>query len=116
MENKIELKLQAECNTWFQNNMTRHRGMFRRVKNETDLKGQQGMRMGQLNKATGVRRGTWDSFFICEPITWLEFKTDEGTLSDDQKEFRIMGKKVGWQFRIVRDLETFQNLCYEIFG
>ena len=111
-----ELQLKAECVTWFQNNMINHRGKFRRVKNETDLKGKQGMIMGQLNKATGIRKGTWDSFFIYDPIFWIEFKSSKGTLSKEQKEFMEMGKQVGWKFSVVYSLEQFQKISYELYG
>jgi hypothetical protein len=110
-----ELQLQAACTIWFQNNMIAHRGKFRRVKNETDLKGKQGVIMGQLNKATGIVKGTWDAFLIVEPICWIEFKTDKGYLSPEQKMFQNFGEQVNWNFRTVRSLEDFQKICKEFF-
>jgi hypothetical protein len=111
-----ELKLQADCTTWFQNNMSRHRKKWRRVKNETDLKGKQGMIMGQLNKATGIVAGTWDSFFIVEPVVWLEFKGAKGVLSKEQIEFQEMGYEVGWKFVTVKTLEQFKDVCKSLFN
>jgi len=105
-----EIQLQAECTTWFQNNMRNERGRFRRVKNETDLKGQAGIRMGALNKATGIVRGTWDSFFVVNPIVWIEFKVSAGVLSPEQREFAKMGIEAGWKFHVCRNLEDFINL------
>ena len=116
MLSKEELKLQAECVFWFKNNMKKHDKKFRRVKNETDLKGRQGMIMGMQNKATGIVAGTWDSFFIYDPIVWVEFKVGKGQLSKDQIDFQEMGYLVGWRFFEVRTLLIFQNLCYELFG
>lgn len=110
-----EIKLQAECTTWFQNEMPKFRRRWRRVKNETDVKGRQGMILGQLNKATGIVRGTWDSFFIVEPIVWLEFKTDTGSLSKEQIEFQEMGYEVGWKFVVIRSLSQFKIVSHDLF-
>jgi len=118
MENKItnEIQLQAACAVWFHNEMFRHRGYFRRVKNELDQWGAN--RYAQLanNKATGIVAGTWDAFFMTKPITWIEFKWGRNGLSHEQKEFMRVGSELGWQFRVVRDLETFKNISYEFFG
>lgn len=116
MENKMtELQLQAACTVWFQNNMREYRGRFRRVKNETDLKGKFGARMGALNKTTGIVAGTWDAFLMVEPIVWIEFKTDAGALSTDQKEFKAIGEKLGWNFVVIRTLDDFKNMIHFFF-
>jgi hypothetical protein len=107
-----EIKLQSACTIWFQNEMFRHRGYFRRVKNELDQWGTN--RVAQLvnNRSTGIVPGTWDAFLCTQPITWIEFKTAKGRLSDAQKEFQKIGEKLGWNFRVVRTLEEFQDVCY----
>jgi hypothetical protein len=117
MENKMnaELRLQAECTTWFQNNMPQFRRRWRRVRNETDVKGKHGMILGQMGKATGIVAGTWDSFFIVEPIVWLEFKADKGSLSKDQIEFQEFGYEVGWKFVVVKSLEQFKIVSHDCF-
>jgi hypothetical protein len=113
-----ELKLQAECTIWFRNNMIKHRGKFRRVKNETDKFGTtelQRIKQGVENRSTGIVRGTWDSFFVTRPITWIEFKSEKGVLTKEQKEFKEMGITVGWNFYIIKNLEQFQYLSGELF-
>jgi hypothetical protein len=95
--------------------MHKYRRRWRRVKNETDLKGKQGMIMGQQNKATGIVKGTWDSFFIAEPIVWLEFKSERGSLSKEQVEFQEMGYEVGWKFAVINSLDKFKTVCYDVF-
>lgn len=109
---QTELELQQECTIWFQNTMRNHRGRFRRVKNETDLKGKFGARMGALNKSTGIVKGTWDAFLIVNPIAWIEFKVGSGVLSADQKDFARMGAELGWAFYIVRSLDDFKKVIY----
>jgi len=117
MEKQIsEIQLQAECTIWFQNTMRDHRGKFRRVKNETDMKGVMGMRMGALNKTTGIVKGTWDAFLIRKPIVWIEFKVGNGKLSAEQEEFAKLGMECGWHFAIVRTLDDFQNLINTYYG
>jgi hypothetical protein len=114
-----ELKLQAECTLWFRNNMRNHRGKFRRVKNETDKFGTtelQRIKQGVENRSTGIVRGTWDSFFITKPITWIEFKIGNNDLSDEQKEFMLMGLEVGWKFSVARSIEDFQAICKKIYN
>lgn len=110
-----ELQLQAACVTWFQNNMREHRGKFRRVRNETDLKGKHGMIQGQINKATGIVSGTWDSFFIVSPIHWIEFKWGNNGLSPNQKEFAKLGTACGWRFHVIKTLDQFIRLSIDTF-
>lgn len=105
-----EIKLQQECTVWFQNECRNLRGRFRRVKNETDLKGGFGARMGALNKATGIVKGTWDAFLMTRNITWIEFKTGTGVLSPEQIEFARVGTELGWKFSVIRSLGDFKHL------
>ena len=65
--------------------------------------------MGALNKSTGIVKGTWDSFFVVQPIVWVEFKVGSGVLSQEQRDFARMGAEIGWGFTVVRNLEEFQN-------
>jgi len=111
-----ELQLQAACTIWFQNNMRSYRGRFRRIKNETGLKGDYGRRIGAENRATGIVAGTWDSFFMCEPIVWIEFKFGHGSLSPVQREFADVGKELGWKFHVIRTLEDFITIAKIYFN
>jgi hypothetical protein len=113
-EPKNELQLQAQCALWLHNNFPQHRGKFRRVKNETDhfgLSGNQRIAQGVENRATGVVKGTWDAFFMTNPMFWIEFKFGKGVLTLEQKEFREEGIKLGWNFCIVKSLVEFQTIC-----
>jgi len=114
-----ELKLQAECTVWFQNNMVKHRGKFRRVKNETDKFGTtelQRIKQGVENRSTGIVKGTWDAFLMARPIVSIEFKSKTGTLTKEQKEFRDIGIEYGWAFFVIKELEEFQTICKEIYN
>jgi len=113
---KNEIQLQAACAIWFQNNMREQRGLFRRVKNETGLKGDYGRRIGAENRTTGIVAGTWDSFFMCEPIVWIEFKFGNGSLSPVQRDFAEIGKKIGWRFHVIRTLEDFITISKIYFN
>lgn len=115
-----ELKLQHECWMWFHNEMQlkypAEKGKYRRIKNELDGHGTRGIaQMKQLNenKLTGIVAGTWDSFYMRYPMTWIEFKTAKGILSDAQKEFRDIGRELGHEFWIIRNLEQFKTMVNE---
>lgn len=112
-----ELQLQSECAVWFQNTMYKHRGYFRRVKNETDafISVRSRIAQGMQNKSTGIVAGTWDSFLMVEPILWIEFKVGTNGLSPPQKEFMRIGLILGWRFKIVKILEQFQTIVYDEF-
>lgn len=112
-----EIQLQAECYQWFQNNMVKHRGKFRRVKNETDnfTSSRSRIAQGQMNKATGIVAGTWDAFFIIDPIVWIEFKWGKNTLTPEQKQFKLLGEEAGWHFWEIRSLHAFKQIANEYF-
>jgi hypothetical protein len=115
---KLEIKLMAECYLWFNNNCHKHRGLFRRVKNELDdypvkTKIQLYQQLNE-NKLTGIVPGTWDAFFMARRIVWFEFKVGNNGLSEDQKEFMRIGLQYGWIFYITTSLEEFKLQIYEI--
>lgn len=110
-----ELKLQVACFIWHWNTYTAERGKFRRIKNELDNHGVRGVNIRQLseNKMSGIVPGTWDNFYMRYPMTWIEFKTAKGTLSQAQKDFRDIGRELGHEFWVIRSVEQFKEMIYE---
>lgn len=114
---EAEIILQANSWRWHWNTFPGERGWLRRVKNECDNH----PRKTQLdfkkqlseNKATGVVAGTWDMFYMRDPFIWIEFKVTTG-LTDAQIEFMIRGQDIGHHFFVVKSIEQFQKLIYEI--
>lgn len=73
--------------------------------------------MKQLNenKLTGIVPGTWDSFLLRNPMTWIEFKVGKNGLTHEQIEFMNIGEALGHEFYIVRTFQQFKNLINELY-
>jgi len=62
-------------------------------------------------KATGLIAGVSDTIIIFpNKVVFCEFKTPTGKQSDSQIDFEARVNKLGFEYWIVRDLETFKNL------
>lgn len=103
-----ELKLQIKCAMWLHDNRQDEKLLFRRIKNELDGSGRNRMQQLNENKLSGIVAGTWDSFYLRKPMTWIEFKYGKGTLSEAQKTFMDIGLELGHEFYIIRSLEVFK--------
>jgi len=70
-------------------------------------------KIGQYLKNMGRRRGPWD-FKLQVPRDefwglYIEFKVEDGTLSEEQKQFRNLSKELGCNYKwiIIRDRMQF---------
>lgn len=111
-----ELQLQAQCWQWYHN--TYHDTLLRRIKNELDNHPRKSrfdsVKQLQENLATGITRGTPDFMFLSTPMIWIEMKIGNGTLSDEQKDFRDTVIPLGHFYFVKWTFESFQELIYEI--
>lgn len=111
-----ESKIQAKCYQWYNNAfcLKHHnpRGVMFSVPNE--LAGSNSIAMMQA-KAIGLTSGVSDTIVILpnSKILFIEFKDEKGRQSDKQKEFETTVKKLGHEYFLIRDFETFKALIYE---
>lgn len=103
--------LQTECCTWFHNTHPQHRGLLFAVPNG----GKRSVVEANRMKHMGLVAGIPDMIFAyAGKITFLEFKTLDGKLSDVQKEIHIKLMIAGFDIRIVRDFDTFRNIIHSL--
>lgn len=61
--------------------------------------------------ATGMKAGVSDLIVLMpNRCIFVELKTDTGIQSDGQKEFEYTVKKLGFEYYLVRSLETFKKI------
>lgn len=64
----------------------------------------------KILRAEGVRAGASDLIFCFnKTTTFFELKTDTGTLSKSQKEFRDLMFSMGFDYIVIRDVDTFMK-------
>ena len=111
-----ESKIQANCYQWYNNNfcLKHHnpRGIMFSVPNE--LAGSNSIAMMQA-KAIGLTSGVSDTIVILPngKILFIEFKDEKGKQSEKQKDFESIVTSLGYEYHLIRDLETFKTLIYE---
>lgn len=107
-----ENKIQANCYQWYHNNycLKHHnpRGVMFSVPNE--LAGTNKIAMMQA-KAMGLVSGVSDTIIILPNgnIIFCEFKDATGKQSDKQKEFESIVTNLGFEYKIIRNLEDFKT-------
>lgn len=67
---------------------------------------------GAINKAMGVIPGVSDMAFLCSSgcIVWIEWKTEKGTQSKEQREWQSTISVLGHIYVIVRSEHEFRKL------
>lgn len=64
-----------------------------------------------MNRAMGVIAGVADMCFLVEcGVIWIEWKTETGKQSPDQKQFEALVRSLGHQYYIVRNEIEFLNI------
>jgi uncharacterized protein (DUF1697 family) len=107
-----ENKIQANCYQWYNNNycLKHHnpRGIMFSVPNE--LAGTNKIAMMQA-KAMGLVSGVSDTIIILPNgnIVFCEFKDATGKQSEKQKEFESIVTNLGFEYKIIRNLEDFKT-------
>lgn len=101
-----EIKLQSECFIFHWNNYTSERGLLCYNLNNSANKIQ-----GNQNKALGLIKGRCDMVLYKNgKATMLEFKTEEGKQSKEQKEWQNLIELQGFDYHIIRSLEDFKKI------
>ena len=63
---------------------------------------------GAMNKAMGVMPGVADmAYLIQDSVVWIEWKTETGRQSPEQKAFEQMVTRLGMRYYIVRSEDEF---------
>lgn len=101
-----EIKLQSECFILHWNNYPSERGLLCYNLNNSANKIQ-----GNQNKALGLIKGRSDMvYYKTGKAIMLEFKTETGKQSKEQKEWQLLVESQGFEYHIIRSLEDFKKI------
>ena len=101
-----EDRLQQECYMWFWNTYPQLRGLLFAVPNGGYRTPQEAKKF----RLTGVVSGVSDMLFMYNAKTYcFELKTEVGYQSTKQLEWQRKAEQQGFNYYIIRDLETFQS-------
>ena len=103
--------LQAKIVVWFKNNYQMHgKGLIFSCPNG----GTRNIVEAKKLKETGLMAGVSDLIVLLETkILFVELKIEKGIQSDAQKLFETRIINLGYEYHLIRDLETFKSLIYE---
>ena len=107
---KSENKLQSECFQWAWNNLPETRRLLcynlNNSKNRID---------GARNKAMGLIPGRADMVLYWKGTAYmLEFKTEKGKQSKEQKEWQSAVSAHNFPYHIIRSFDQFQQIIKNI--
>lgn len=108
---ETEARLMQNCFMHHYNKYPSQRGLLFKVKNEG-----RNRITGARDKATGLIPGVSDMIYLLpysRPI-FIEFKTEAGRQSPNQKKWQCLVEANGYQYFIIRDLKGFEWLCQEL--
>ena len=109
---KTESKIQSECYVWFHNNHPNLRGLLcynlNNPRNKID---------GAKAKAMGLQKGRADMVFYYNRTAYmLEFKTETGRQSKEQKNWQSIIESHGFEYHIIRSLVEFKETIFKILN
>lgn len=136
MKRLSESAIQGECVRWFNNNyclkIHQPRMTFFQVPNEVAMMIRGVLQetrlpknmidkviaiVSQRLKNMGMRPGTSDMVFVIPNKTlYIEFKTETGYQSDNQKEFERTVTELGHKYYICRSLDQFKSIIEKETG
>ena len=101
-----EDKLHQDCYVWFHNTYPHLRGLLcynlNNSRNKID---------GARNKAKGLIAGRSDLVLYYSGTAYMiEMKNEDGSQSNEQKEWEAKIKSQGFEYHIIRSLADFQTL------
>lgn len=101
-----EERIQNQCYTWFHNTFPELRGLLNynhnNPKNRID---------GARQRSLGLQKGRSDMvFYYMDRAVMIEFKTLTGKQQEVQKVWEDRVRSQGFQYHVIRDLETFKAL------
>lgn len=104
-----EARIQSECVRWLWNEHPETRGLFIHIPNEGNRRS---IADGAVRKAMGIVAGAPDTFlFIPRGVHHglaIEFKTEVGRQSSEQKKFQQRLEFYGYRYEICRSLDQFK--------
>lgn len=103
--------LQSKIVIWFKNNyQMQGKGLIFSCPNG----GTRNIVEAKKLKETGLMAGVSDLIVLLEnKILFVELKIEKGIQSDAQKLFETRIINLGYEYHLIRDLETFKTLIYE---
>lgn len=103
--------LQSQCYKWFHNTYPALRGSLFCINNNSENKVK-----GAINKALGVVKGVTDMCLITKnKIYFIEFKTEKGVQSKEQKAFEKISKTNCSEYIILKGFEEFKQFINEVY-
>lgn len=107
MNRHIESELQRRCKRWFDYEYPHFAKMLFAVPNG----GLRGKREASIMKAEGITAGVADMILLIQRRGYgslcIEFKTEKGRQSDNQKEWQKIAESNGNRYVIVRSFNDF---------
>lgn len=112
-----EARIQASCVEFLWNNYPETRGLYIHIPNE----GNRSSKLdGAMRKALGLVAGAPDTFLFMPRNGYaglaVEFKTEVGVQSEEQKAFQARLEKQGYCYRLCRSLEQFKQILADYLG
>jgi len=109
---KSEAAIQAQCYQWFHNTYPFLRGLLC-----YNLNNPKNLIDGNLCKAMGLQKGRSDLVLYFHGTAFMiEMKDDKGVQFKAQKEWQAKVEENGFEYYIIRDLESFKKLIQKIIG
>jgi hypothetical protein len=110
----LEDQLQARIIVWFKNEYQMHgKGLIFSVPNGGSRNGFEAKKL----KTTGLMPGVSDLIVILtDHVIFIELKTEKGIQSEAQKVFENKITSLGYEYHLIRDIETFKKLIYDKTG
>jgi hypothetical protein len=109
---KSENLLQAEIYKWYHNNYclktSENRGLIFSIPNGGTRNKLEALTL----KSTGLLKGASDMVLIFPngKLIFLELKIEKGIQSEEQKEFENRVNKLGFEYYLIRTLDSFKEL------
>jgi hypothetical protein len=108
-----EDRIQQDCYLWFHNTYPELRGLLFAVPNG----GSRSVVEAKKFKLTGLVPGVSDMLFMFNKVCYcFELKTPTGYQSKRQIIWEAQVKKQGFNYFIIRDLQTFQSYMKNIIA
>lgn len=109
-----EARIQASAVKWLWNTHPETRGLFIHIPNEGN---RNSLMDGAMRKAMGLVAGAPDTFLFMARGGFhglaVEFKTDKGVQSQEQKAFQSRLEYAGYRYEICRSLDQFKLIVTE---
>lgn len=109
-----EARIQASCVEYLWNNYPETRGLYIHIPNE----GNRSSKLdGAMRKALGLVAGAPDTFLFIARHGYfglaIEYKTETGVQSAEQKAFQRRLEQQGYLYRLCRSLDQFKQIITE---